>query len=206
MHDTEIEPRTQVHNEITWVDLENPSPEALADLERRFSLQAIHVRESLQKVQHVEVEREGQYLFLVLHVPVLMTHTDKIHTTQVGVFLGKDFLVTIRGGASPCMTDLFEVCSLSAEKAEEYFKQGAAYLLYRLINSLLADISDMADDVNNELDEIEDLVFEPCNWSETSTTERFGRPNQHLHRTGYGKILCRQCETREQAMGRNRRS
>lgn len=178
MYETEIKHRTQEHGGTTWVDLENPSPEALAELERRFSLQPLHVRESLQKVQHVEVEREGQYLFLVLHVPVLTTHTDKIHTTQVGVFLGKDFLVTIRGGASPCITDLFEVCSLSADKAEEYFKQGAAYLLYRLVNSLLNDISDMADDVNNELDEIEDLVFDNKN----SDAHRIGKVRQKIVR------------------------
>jgi magnesium transporter len=180
MHDTETEPRTQKHGAITWVDLENPSEEALAELERTYSLHPMHVHESQQRIQHVEVERESQYLFLVLHVPVLTTHTDKIHTTQVGVFLGKDFLVTIRSGASPCITDLFEVCSLSREKAEEYFKQGSAYLLYRLVASLLSDISDMTDDVNNELDEIEDLVFDDKN----SDANRIGKVRQKIVRLG----------------------
>jgi magnesium transporter len=180
MHETEITRRTLKHGSTTWVDLESPSPEALAEVERAFSLQAMHVRESLQKVQHVEVEREPEYLFLVLHVPILTTHTDKIHTTQVGVFLGKNFLVTIRSGAAPFITDLFEVCSLSADKAEQSFKPGSAQLFCQLVNNLLGDISDMTDDVNNELDAIEDLVFD----TRDSDGNRIAKVRQKIVRLG----------------------
>jgi magnesium transporter len=180
MHETEITRRTLKHGSTTWVDLESPSPEALAEVERAFSLQAMHVRESLQKVQHVEVEREPEYLFLVLHVPILTTHTDKIHTTQVGVFLGKNFLVTIRSGAAPFITDLFEVCSLSADKAEQSFKPGSAQLFCLLVNNLLGDISDMTDDVNNELDAIEDLVFD----TRDSDGNRIAKVRQKIVRLG----------------------
>ncbi len=171
-------PRTQIHDDVTWVDLENPTQAVLEQLAKTYSLHPLHVKECLQKVQHAQVEHEDQYLFLVLHVPVLTARKDKIHISQVGVFLGKNFIITIRGGASPCITDLFEVCNLSAEKAEEYFTQGAAYLLYRLINSLLSDISDMTDDVNNELDEIEDMVFD----DRDSDSQRIGKVRQKIVR------------------------
>lgn len=180
MQGTDTEYRIQKHGATTWVDLENPGREKLAELERSYSLHPMHVRESLQKVQHVQVEREPQYLFLVLHVPVLTTHTDKIHITQVGVFLGKNFLITIRNGASPCISDMFEVCSLSQAKADEYFKEGSAQLLYRLISSLLSDISDMTDDVNNELDSIEDDVFD----SRDSDAQQIGKVRQKIVRLG----------------------
>jgi len=178
MHDTETEHRTQKHGGTTWVDLENPTKEVLVNLEHTYSLDPVHVRETTQKAQHIEVERQSQYLFLVLHVPVLTTHTDKIHLTQVGVFLGKDFLLTIRDGASPCITDLFEVCNLSPVKAEEFFKEGSGYLLYRLINSLLGDISEMTDEVYNELDALEDLVFD----AKDSDIHRIGKLRQKIVR------------------------
>jgi magnesium transporter len=167
-----------MHDGVTWVDLENPTPAVLEQLAKLYSLHPLHVKECLQKVQHGQVEHEDQYLFLVLHVPVLTARKEKIHLSQVGVFLGKNFIITIRGGASPCITDLFEVCNLSNEKAEEYFTQGAAYLLYRLINSLLSDISDMTDDVNNELDEIEDMVFD----DRDSDAQQIGKVRQKIVR------------------------
>jgi magnesium transporter len=169
--------RAQSHNDVTWVDLENPAADILADLEKTYDLHPIHIRESLQKVQHLRVEREENYLFLVLHVPVIIGQKEKIHTSQVGVFLGKNFLITIRSGASPCITDAFEVCNLSSEKAKDYFKS-APFLLFRLIANLLNNISDMADDLNNELDEIEDLVFDNRN----SDSQRIGKVRQKIVR------------------------
>lgn len=177
---THAEPRTQTHDGITWIDLENPSQAALEAVQHTYSLDALHVKECVQKVQHVQIEREQRYLFLVLHVPVLTARRDTMHITQVGVFLGKDYLITIRSGASPCTTDLFEVCNLSPEKADEYFKQGSAYLLYRVINHLLNDISEMTDDVNNELDEIEDMVFD----NKDSDSQRIGKLRQRIVRLG----------------------
>ncbi|MEJ0072479.1 MAG: magnesium transporter CorA family protein [Candidatus Saccharibacteria bacterium] len=170
--------RAQTHHDTTWIDLENPDQETLADLEKTYGLHPVHVKESTQKIQHVQVEREDGYLFLVLHVPVQTGHDDKIHVTQVGVFLGDKYMVTIRGGASPCITDMFEACKLSSEKAEEYFKEGASYLLFRLVRKLLTDISDMMDDLNNELDEIEDLVFD----DRDSDRRRIGRVRQKIVR------------------------
>jgi len=178
MRQSITELRAQTHSGVTWLDLEQPSQEVLADLERTYKLHPVHIKECVQKVQHIQVEREEGYLFLVLHVPVLTDRSDKIHVTQVGVFLGRDYLLTIRAGASPCITDLFEVCKLSSAKAEEYFKQGAAYLLYSLINGLLQGISEVTDDINNELDEIEDQVFD----SKDSDAQRIGKLRQKIVR------------------------
>src|SRR3978361_1011978 len=107
MHEETITavPRTQKHDGVTWVDLENPTQAVLEQLAKTYALHPVHVKECLQKVQHAQVEREDQYLFLVLHVPVLTARKDKMHISQVGVFLGKNFIITIRGGASPCITD-----------------------------------------------------------------------------------------------------
>lgn len=180
MHENhnQTELRTQTHDGVTWVDVENPSQEQLSRLERDYNLHPVHVKECVQKVQHVQVEREDQYLFLVLHAPVLTARKEKIYISQVGVFLGKDYLITIRSGAGPCISDLFEVCNLSPEKAKEYFTQGSAYLLYRLINNLLNNISNMTDDVNNELDEIEDIVFD----DKESDAQRIGMVRQKIVR------------------------
>lgn len=180
MHDNQngTFPRTQTHDNVTWIDLENPSSDQLSQLEKQYNLHPVHLKECVQKVQHAQVEHEDQYLFLVLHVPVVTVRKEKIHLSQIGVFLGKNYLITIRSGASPCISDLFEVCNLSAAKAEEYFTQGSAYLLYRLINNLLYDISDMTDDVNNELDEIEDMVFD----DKDSDSQRISKLRQKIVR------------------------
>src|SRR6185369_1819995 len=107
-----------------------------------------------------EVERETEYLFLVLHFPVFAPHTDKIFSSQIGVFLGKDYLVTIHENASPFIGNMFAECQQGDERAEQYFGEGSAYLLYALITKLLGSIEGMTNLVESELDGIEGLVFE----------------------------------------------
>jgi magnesium transporter len=164
-------------NGVTWVDIDNPTAVMLAQLEKDFHLHPVHLAESVQKVQHTQVEHEEQYLFFVLHVPVTTRPADKILVNQIGVFLGKDFLITIRSGTAPAVTDLFARCQ-QPDKQEEYFKEGAGQLLYRLISELLDDISIITDGVVGELDTIEDLVFD----NDASDAQRIGKVRQKIVR------------------------
>ena len=169
--------QSQKHHGLNWIDLENPGSELLAQLEHEYQLHPIHVKESLQKVQHSRVEREQHYLFYVVHVPVI-TRSNKLTVYQMGIFLGKDYLITIRNGANPSLQQLFEVCDDDSNIANKCFQQGSGYLLHVLMNDLLDNISNMTDAITTELDELEDLVFN----NSTSNAERIGKVRQAIVR------------------------
>ncbi len=182
MLDAKIHPSHDVliqkHNGVSWVDVKNPSHEALAELENSYKLDTLHLHESTQKVQHTQVEHGEGYLFLVLHVPVFDKAADKIMVNQVGVFLGKNFLLTIRTGNSPVISNFFNDCDEHPEVGEKLFKQGSSFLLYQLIGNVLNDISTMAETVASELDEIEDQVFD----NNASDAQRIGKVRQKIVR------------------------
>ena len=158
-HQSSSSIRVQRHRSITWADVERPHADDLARLEHAYKLHPVHVQESLQKVQHTRVEHEPHYLFFVLHVP-LQSAAGKISVHQIGFFIGKDFLVTIRTGSCTSLEDLYTHCLESADGPPTYFGQGTAYLLYALVGTLLDDISAMCDAVAAELDAMEDEVFD----------------------------------------------
>ncbi len=166
------------YNDTTWLDVESPSHQVLTQLEESYHLHPVHLHESMQRIQHIEVEHEDNYLFLVLHVPVYEPKTDKILVNQVGVFLGKDFVITIRTGRCKVITDLFEKYAAQHETAGKVFEQGSGYLLYMLISDLLQYISAMTDHVISELDTIEDMVFDNNN----SDAQRIGKLRQKIVR------------------------
>ena len=143
--------RSQHHDGVTWVDVDKPSSKMFAELEEQFHLHPVHLSESIQKVQHTEVEREDGYLFVVLHFPIFEFHSAEIRMGQVGVFLGKDFLVTVHTEAAPFIDSLFNECESDDTQSKDLFGQGAAYVLYKLIAKLLANIAAIADIVENEL-------------------------------------------------------
>ncbi len=175
-HTTQI--NTQTHNSVTWLDVQSPDTDVFERLERDYHLHPVHLTESVQKVQHTQVEREAGYLFLILNFPVFDPQTDKVLLGQVGVFLGKDYLITIRNASSPVIEELYAQCAQTSGAAPAYFKRGSAHLLYTLISQLLDNISDMTDIVVAELDEIEDLVFD----NNASDAQKIGRVRQKIVR------------------------
>lgn len=169
---------TQSHHGVTWVDAENPNAEVFAELETKYNLHPLHLKESVQKVQHTQVERESNYLFLVMHYPVLVPGDSKITASQVGVFLGKDFLVTVHADTTLFMQSLFAECQHGEDQAKKNFGQSSAYLLYVLIRRLLDSISTMTEMVEDELDNIEGLVFE----NSTSDAQQISMVRQKIIR------------------------
>jgi magnesium transporter len=164
------------YNKITWADIQNPDSEIFADLEARYRLHPVHLKESIQQVQHSQVEREQQYLFFVLHIPQYSPKEDKMLVDQVGIFLGNDFLITIRTGKAHTISSLHKECVDDLESRHTYFKHSSAYLLYLLISHILSDIFVMTENVISELDSIEDLVFA----NNGSDAQRIGKIRQKI--------------------------
>ncbi len=168
--------RQQSHYNVTWVDVQNPTEDDFKKLEQDFQLHPVHLTESIQKIQHTQVEREDNYLFLVLHFPVASQPGGKLLIGQVGIFLGRDFMVTIRTADSAGLGALYAECD--KEQDSSFFNQGSGFLAYNAIGSLISDVSQMTDEVIAELDEVEDLVFDNTN----SDSERIGKLRQKIVR------------------------
>jgi magnesium transporter len=170
--------RQQKHGAVTWADVHRPSAEVFEQLKRDYQLHPLHLNESIQKVQHTQVGREDDYLFLVLHFPIFDARRHKIFIRQVGIFLGKNYLITIHASECPVIDQLFTACMHNTAHAEEQFKDGSDYLLYIFISKLLSNISEMTDVVVSELDGIEDLVF----GNTGSDAPRIGKVRQKIVR------------------------
>lgn len=153
------EARVKKHDDVAWIDVENPSSEIFDELETTYKLHPFHLNESTQKIQLNKVEREKNYLFLLLHVPVKGSYPNELAVKQIGVFLGKNYLVTIHDGPSPIVDELFSVFARSTGHKKEYSTKGPAYLLYGVVKKILDNLWAASQEVLNELDEIEELVF-----------------------------------------------
>lgn len=170
--------QAQDHVGVTWLDVQNPSDTVLAELQQKYKLHPIHLKESSQKVQHDQVEHEKDYLFLVMHYPVAAERRGhKVAFGQVGIFLGKNFLITIRTAPSNAVADLFAECT-HPDQGKLHFKHGSGYVLYLMIGRMLDEIARMTDVVTAELDTIEDVVFD----NNTSDAFRIGKVRQKIVR------------------------
>jgi magnesium transporter len=151
---------SQTHKNITWTDIANPTKQEVAQLADKYAFHPLHIEESLLVGSLPQLEKETDYLFLLLHVPVFDEAEKKIVSSQVAIFLGEDYLVTLHTDASSSLSSLFSACENDEAKRGEHFKSSSAYLLYSVLKVLLDDSSGLIKTTLGELDAQEDKVFD----------------------------------------------
>lgn len=152
--------RKQKYNGITWVDIENPNRREINQLGEEYDFHPLYLEASLLKGQPPQIEKEEKYLFLLLHIPNYDSVENKVVTSQVAIFLGKNYLITVHEDYISGIRILFNACEENKEEREAYFKKSSGYLLYNVIDNLVKDLSGLIKTVSQELDEIEDIVFD----------------------------------------------
>ncbi|MBI4305368.1 MAG: hypothetical protein HY678_03515, partial [Chloroflexi bacterium] len=105
------------------------------------------------------VTREG-YLFALFHFPRLVPERRAIAPSQLGVFLGERFLVTVYQSELTPVSRLFAICQSDDRRRRELFEGGAGNLLYFILDSLVDSLSSMLDDILGAMERIEDEVFD----------------------------------------------
>lgn len=155
------------YNNITWIDIENPNRSEINKLAEEYPFHPLHLEASLLKGQLPQMEKEDKYIFLLLHIP---SHdpknnpkdnsSNKVITNQVVIFLGKNYLITIHEDTENEIRQLFKSCEDDETQRDTYFKKSAGYLLYNIIDNSVKDLSNLVQSIYQELDEIEDLVFD----------------------------------------------
>jgi magnesium transporter len=148
------------HPQMTWVDVTEPSAEALGELRRRYPFFLdIDLRDCLPPYQRPKLLERDQYLFLVLLFPIFDQKTRTIQSAELDVFIGKDFIVTNHAGTLRPLADAaltFEgqnnVCPIETINCP-------ANWLHALLSSLLTSIFPMLTHISSDISALETELF-----------------------------------------------
>lgn len=148
------------HDGNTWINIENPHRKDLAEFSEKYSFHSLHVEACLSTGELDRVETEEKYMFILLHSPRYDHNDKKIVSDQIGIFLGKDYIITVHNGLCKSLKEAFERCQEDKEFREGFFKKTTSRILFSILTLLEKDISTLLHLIIQELDEIEDLVFD----------------------------------------------
>jgi len=96
---------------------------------------------------------EDEYIFLILHFPHLLVKEGRIITSQVSIFLGRNFLVTIHDQHTPTIRNCFEAVKNATEN------KSPGKIISLLIEHLLKEEEELLAGVSMDLDKLEEDVF-----------------------------------------------
>lgn len=144
---------------VTWINIEKPTREHIALLAQRYPFHRLDLEDCLSKIQLSKVDEYENYLFIILHFPIL-NKNGMIQSSQVSFFLGEDYLITIHQGDLKPLVEFFRSCKIEGDQREKLINRGSAFLFYHTIDSLVDNIFPILDKLVNELNDIEDKVFD----------------------------------------------
>ncbi|MFF5009283.1 magnesium and cobalt transport protein CorA [Streptomyces phaeochromogenes] len=145
---------------MAWIGLARPTEEEILSLAAEFDLHPLAVEDAMEAHQRPKLERYGETLFVVLRAARYLDASEEVDFGELHVFIGPDFLITVRHGAAP---DLSAV-RRRMEETPELLKLGPEAVLYAILDAVVDGYAPVVAGVQNDIDEIETEVFGGDPW------------------------------------------
>jgi magnesium transporter len=140
---------------ILWVDLLDPTPEEIKNvLEGVFQFHPLAIEDCVTPSSLPKIEDYDDYLFIVTH-GVDFTRTEKFDTSELDLFLGKDYLVTFHRSPLKSVQSAIDRCV----KASGVVARGPDRLAHHVLDLLVDNYKPVVDELQEKLNEIEETVL-----------------------------------------------
>jgi magnesium transporter len=151
----------KVHNDnLLWVNIEKPTREKIDTIAKRFALHELNIEDSLSKNQLPKIDRYDDHIFIILQFPTTQKEKSFQRFSQLSLFVGRNFLITIHQGDLKPLVELFLSCKTDEHNKKNIMGNSAGYLLHTILDSLVDDLLHILMKIIGNIDDIEDAVFD----------------------------------------------
>lgn len=149
--------------EFIWIGLHEPSEETLEKIQEEFKLHELAIEDAHKAHQRPKIEIYGNSLFVVLRTAQI----NSLHHVDFGethIFVGDNFMITVRHGASVSYTEVRDRC----ESLPELLGKGQGFALYAVMDFIVDKYYPVVQDLEMDLANIEDKIFKDKPSKETT--------------------------------------
>lgn len=150
---------------FSWVGLLDPSLAEIQKYQQTFSLNELAVEDALQGRQRPKLDVYPAHAFLLLKTVMFNSTISQIVVGDIGVFVNNKMVVIVRHG------DAIPMRSIRAdlEQHSERLGKGSTAVLHEVLDRLVDQYVDVAWNLQEEVERLEDLVFDdevpaPSSW------------------------------------------
>lgn len=142
------------NNQFVWVGLHDPSIETIREVQEAFELHELAIEDAFADHQRAKVESYGNdSVFVVVRTAKLTDNNIRYGTTAI--FMGKQYIVTIRQGASHSYTSVREYCHRRPEK----MRLGPIFVLHAILDFIVDNYLPITEKLGRYLREQEREIF-----------------------------------------------
>jgi magnesium transporter len=140
---------------VAWIGLYRPDQHELGSLADEFDLHELAVEDAIVAHQRPKLERYDETLFVVLRAAHYVDATEEVEFGEVHVFVGPDFVITVRHSESPDLSSVRR----RLESNPDLLALGPEAILYAILDRIVDGYAPVVAGLENDIDEIETEVF-----------------------------------------------
>jgi magnesium transporter len=141
---------------FVWIGLQQPTAEEFSVVAEAFDLPALAVEDAVKAHQRPKLETYGNIVFLVLKPVRYVNHDEVVDIAEIAVFVGPNFIVTVRHGHSDVLHRVRGEFDAGAKNDVAYAPSG---VLYRAADLVVDQYEEAIESINEDVDDIETQVF-----------------------------------------------
>ncbi|MCU1634527.1 MAG: transporter [Micrococcaceae bacterium] len=138
-----------------WIGLYRPEREEISAVAQEFGLHTLAVEDATNGHQRAKLERYEDTLFVVLRPARYLDAEEKVEFGELHIFIGPDFVVTIRHAESPDLG----IVRRRLEADPVLLGTGPQAVLYALLDQVVDEYEPVVLGLENDIDEIENELF-----------------------------------------------
>ncbi len=148
------------YGKLTWTYIEKPGGQDVEYLAQHFDFHPLNLDDVVSRVQRPKIDEYDDHLFIVLHFPVFDKENRVTTPSEVDIFIGEDYLVTVhKSGDLKALAKFFKECQLDEETRKNYMGRSSSYLLYHMLDRLVNYCFPILNKMIDNIDKVEDLIF-----------------------------------------------
>ena len=150
-------------HDFVWLGLHEPDETEFARVAELFGLHPLAVEDAVHAHQRPKLEQYDDVLFAVFKTVTYVEHeqltatSEVVSTGEIMVFIGPDFVVTVRHGRHGSLGLLRE----DLEADPEQLAKGPSAVLHAIADHVVDDYVTVTDAVQQDIDVVETEVFSP---------------------------------------------
>ena len=150
-------PRTA--GSVSWININSAGKTEIAYLLKRQHFNLRHLKQSLSRniAQRAIIEKEKDYIFIVLHFPIIKNGL--VVPSEIDFFMGHGYLVTVHNGNLPPLNNFFNLCRKDEDSTLAYELESSSILLYEILEHLMHYCYQILDEHSKRIAIAQDIVF-----------------------------------------------
>jgi magnesium transporter len=143
---------------LKWHHVLNPTEDNLQYLKDNFYFHPLDIEDCKTVNQRSKIDSYDDYYFLILHFPNFDKNGAFLHTKEVKIFWGEDYIITI-GQSHWVVSTMFQEAKEQKTRNEEFEIGTSDALLYRILEKVMAESLMLMKRIGSELEFISQELF-----------------------------------------------